>query len=304
VTSSEPSTIQLSLEGGRGVVRATIDRVGASLNNAEIDGVEVVPGWHADVSRPFSAGVTLAPWPNRIRDGRWSWEGEDLQLKVSEPDRQTALHGLVADALWDVSNHTSFSVTLVTRIDPTPGYPFALALSMDYLLRDGGVECSFTAVNIGDAPAPCAVGFHPFLCLGRHPVRSLTLHSPVSEVVVVDDRLLPIGIDEARHSPFNPAGGVALAHAQFDTGFRLEGEGPWVTRLVAADETSVELWQSEHLGWIQFFLTDEFPGPRGAQSALAVEPMSAPADAFNSGTDLWVLEPGQQTQARWGIRLG
>ena len=304
MTSSTPSTIELTLEGSRGIVRATVDRVGASLNSAEVAGVAVVPAWHPDTPRPFSSGVTLAPWPNRIRDGRWSWEGKELQLEVSELDRQTALHGLVTDALWDVSHHTASSVTLSTDIQPSAGYPFALSLSVQYSLHDDGIECTLTAVNTGDHRAPCAVGFHPFLCVGDHPVRSLTLHSPVSEVVIVDDRLLPIGLDQANHSPHNPAAGVSLARAQFDTGFMLAGDGPWVTRLVAEDETSVELWQSENLGWIQFFLTDEFPGPHGVQSALAVEPMSAPADAFNSGSDLWVLESGQETRARWGVRLG
>lgn len=304
MTSSTPSTIELTLEGSRGVVRATVDRVGASLNSAEVAGVAVVPAWHPDTPRPFSSGVTLAPWPNRIRNGRWSWEGKELQLEMSELDRQTALHGLVTDALWDVSNQTTSSVTLSTDIQPSAGYPFSLSLSVQYTLHDDGVECSLSAVNSGDHPAPCAVGFHPFLCVGDHPVRSLTLRSPVSEVVIVDDRLLPTGLDEANHTPFNPAGGVGLSNAEFDTGFKLEAEGPWVTRLVAEDETSVELWQSPELGWIQFFLTDEFPGPRGFHSALAVEPMSAPADAFNSGIDVWELEPGEAAQASWGIRLG
>lgn len=286
------------------MVRATIDRVGASLNSAEVAGEAIVPGWKSDTPRPFCAGVTLAPWPNRIRDGKWQWLGKGLQLDISEPGRQTALHGLVSDTQWDVVEQREATVTLSTRVDPAPGYPFSLEMAVTYRLHDEGVDCTMDIRNVGDALAPVAIGFHPFLCLGDRPVRSLTLSSPVEKVVAVDERLLPIGLADLSESRHNPAEGTPLRDAQFDTGFQLEGSGEYVTRLIAHDGASVELWQSPELGWIQFFLTDEFPGSQGTHSALAVEPMSAPADAFNSGIDVWRLGPGEAAQASWGIRLG
>lgn len=304
MTEHAPTTISLAFAGPRGMVRANIDRVGASLNSAEVAGEAVVPGWKSDTPRPFCAGVTLAPWPNRIRDGKWPWQGRELQLEISEPGRQTALHGLVSDTLWDVVEHDESSVTLSTTVDPTAGYPFSLEMAVTYRLNDEGVDCTIDIRNVGDALAPVAIGFHPFLCLGDRPVRSLTLDSPVEKVVAVDERLLPIGLEDSSHARHNPAGGVMLHDAQFDTGFQLEGSGKHVTRLTADDGASVQLWQSPELGWIQFFLTDDFPGPHGFHSALAVEPMSAPADAFNSGIDVWHLEPGEAAQASWGIRLG
>ena len=286
------------------MVRATIDRVGASLNSAEVAGEAVVPGWKSDTPRPFCAGVTLAPWPNRIRDGKWPWQGKELQLEITEPGRQTALHGLVSDTPWDVVEQREATVTLSTRVDRAPGYPFTLEMAVTYRLNDEGVGCTMDIRNVGDAPAPVAIGFHPFLCIGDRPVRSLTLDSPVEKVVAVDGRLLPIGLEDLNLSRHNPAEGTPLHDAQFDTGFQLDRSGDHVTRLIADDGAWVELWQSPELGWIQFFLTDDVPGPRGFHSALAVEPMSAPADAFNSGIDVWELEPGEAAQASWGIRLG
>jgi aldose 1-epimerase len=286
------------------MVLACIDRVGASLNSAEVAGEAIVPGWKSDTSRPFCAGVTLAPWPNRIRDGKWQWQEKELQLEITEPGRQTALHGLVSDTQWEVVEQHESTVTLSTRVDPAPGYPFSLEVTVTYRLHDGGVDCTIDIRNVGDALAPVAIGFHPFLCLGDRPVRSLTLSSPVEKVVAVDERLLPIGLEDVSQSTHNPAEGTPLHDAQFDTGFQLNHSGEHVTRLIADDGAWVELWQSENLGWIQFFLTDEFPGHHGFHSALAVEPMSAPADAFNSGIDVWELEPSEAAQASWGIRLG
>jgi aldose 1-epimerase len=48
------------------------------------------------------------------------------------------------------------------------------------------------------------------------------------------------------------------------------------------------------------------PPAEGARPGLAVEPMTAPADAFNSGTDLVTLAPagtqGDELSVSWGIQ--
>ena len=302
MTHTDSTLIHLSLEGPRGRVRATIDRVGASLNDAAVGDLAVVPQWAADSPRPFSAGVTLAPWPNRIRDGKWEWQGTSYQLAISESERQTALHGLVTDSVWEVSSVSNAEVTLETTIDQAEGYPFTLSVRVTYALGERGIRCEVELENLGESDAPVALGAHPFVCVGDTPVRSLTLSSPLSSRVIVDERLLPIGEESVEGSGWDFSGGKGLEDVEFDTAFRLGGEAPFVTRLEAANGHAVELWQEAECGWIQFFLTDSFPSPAGPVSALAVEPMTAPADAFNSGEDLRVLSPGERWGATWGIR--
>ena len=64
------------------------------------------------------------------------------------------------------------------------------------------------------------------------------------------------------------------------------------------------LWVDERHRWLQVFSADDAPGDRAR--SLAVEPMTAPADAFRSGDDLVTLapagEPGDELSASWGIR--
>jgi len=302
VTQTASTLIHLSYEGPRGRVRATIDRVGASLNDAAVGELAIVPQWAPGSHRPFSAGVTLAPWPNRIRDGKWEWQGTSYQLALSEPDRQTALHGLVTDAVWDVSSVSDSEVALETTINPAEGYPFTLSVVVTYTLGENGLRCEIELENRGGTDAPVALGAHPFVCVGDAPVRSLTLSSPLSTRVLVDERLLPIGHESVEGSRWDFRNGKGLKDVEFDTAFRLGGEAPFVTRLAAENGDAVELWQGSECGWIQFFLTDSFPSPTGPVSALAVEPMTAPADAFNSGEGLKVLAPGERWGTTWGIR--
>ncbi|HWU31187.1 MAG TPA: galactose mutarotase, partial [Microbacterium sp.] len=53
--------------------------------------------------------------------------------------------------------------------------------------------------------------------------------------------------------------------------------------------------------WVQVHTAD-LPDPAASRRGLAVEPMTCPPDAFNSGTDLIVLEPGAAHTAGWSIR--
>ncbi|WP_278255977.1 hypothetical protein [Nocardioides convexus] len=66
-----------------------------------------------------------------------------------------------------------------------------------------------------------------------------------------------------------------------------------------ADGAGVDLWVDEHHRWLQVYTADDTATPR---VSVAVEPMTAPPDAFNSGDDLVVLEPGASFAATWGIR--
>ena len=51
-------------------------------------------------------------------------------------------------------------------LHPQPGYPFRLALTIEYALTDEGLSVSTTATNTGPDPCPYGCGFHPYLTLG------------------------------------------------------------------------------------------------------------------------------------------
>jgi aldose 1-epimerase len=292
--------IDLSRGGFRGEVTAVINPVGASLEGLEVDSLALIQRFAPGVPRPFYAGVTLAPWPNRIANGQWEWEGETFQLAITDPDRGAALHGFVSDREFSIRSSTNSSLELVCSLEEQPGYPFALEVSVRYDLTDSGIRCTASASNTGSRPAPVALGGHPFVCVGDEPVRSLTLVSPVNREVVVDSRLLPVGVSAVDQD--SPEGKVfTLASASLDTTFGMSGPGPWRTILESAGGGRVVVWQDSTLPWLQLFTTDQFPGPQGAVSALAIEPMSAPPHAFVTGEDIRVVAPGEGMSVAWGI---
>lgn len=117
----------------------------------------VLDGYPAGRPAQSARGQVLIPWPNRITDGRYEWDGETYQLPLNEPPY--AIHGLVRDAEWEVAGPGAFAYVL----EPSPGYPFRLKLRMEYALGDGGLSVRCVAENAGDRAAPFAAGFHPYI---------------------------------------------------------------------------------------------------------------------------------------------
>ncbi|WP_231556318.1 hypothetical protein [Cryobacterium sp. MLB-32] len=77
--------------------------------------------------------------------------------------------------------------------------------------------------------------------------------------------------------------------------------------LTAPDGRSLTLWGDENMRYVQVFTPRNFPtrtgdGPAVTGQAVAIEPMTAPADAFNSGAGLRWLAPDETWVVRWGIR--
>jgi aldose 1-epimerase len=86
-------------------------------------------------------------------------------------------------------------------------------------------------------------------------------------------------------------------------GLQRELDGVCRVRVSEPGGGAVTLWMDRGLDWIQVFTADPLAGA-WHRAAVAVEPMSCPPDAFNSGTDLIRLEPGVAVGHRWGIHAG
>ncbi|MFT4235705.1 MAG: aldose 1-epimerase family protein [Microbacterium sp.] len=291
--------VQLRREGPNGEVTAQLSEVGASLRHLTVGGVDIVPPYPAGRMAPSCSGVVLVPWPNRIRDGIWTQRGETRQLAVTEPAKGTAIHGLLRFAPYDIEQ-TADAAVLSATVFPQVGYPFALETSVQYQLTDDGIEVTHTIRNIGEGDAPVAIGTHPFFTIGDADTAELVLTVPAATWFEVDERLLPL-VESEVSGDRDLRGGQRLADAHFDTAFgqlARDEDGLVRSTLRAPDGRTVTLWQDASFNWVQVYTTTAYPG---VDHAVAVEPMTAPIDAFNSGDGLVWLAPGEDFMARWGV---
>jgi aldose 1-epimerase len=299
-TALSPTGDQFELT--RGGSRAVITQVAAALREFSVDGVHLTEPYSDSVTPPFGDGIVLAPWPNRVRDGKWVLDGQTLQLDITEPARDNALHGLLRVAPYLVVERTESSITLAATVYPQHGYPFRVATTVTYELVDGGLRVIHTATNESGAPAPVAFGTHPFFRIGDVPTEEVTLTLHAGTRFDVDDRLNPLA-EVPVDGDFDLRGGRLVAELELDTAFGgLAPVDRVVATLTAPDGRRVSLWQDENHGYSQVFTTRSFPKDGGLGLAVAVEPMTAPPDALNSGLGLKWLEPGETWSVEWGIQ--
>jgi len=295
-----PSGEQFVISGGG--YTATITESGASLRTLSHGTRDLVAGFAEDGVPSGGSGQLLMPWPNRIRDGRYRFAGVSQQLPLSEPARQNASHGLVRWAAWRPVSVTDDRVTLGYRLMAQSGYPWTLDLQVTYAVRSDGLTVTQSAINRAGSAAPYASGAHPYLVAGAGPVDDWTLQLPAATRLLSDpDRKLPTGHESVAGTDYDfrearAIGGVVLDHAFGD----LERDADGVATVTLAGPAGrVALWADWRHRWLMVYTADDRPN---ARQVVAVEPMTAPPDAFNSGDDLLTLEPGQTIEASWGIR--
>jgi aldose 1-epimerase len=291
--------------GGRSQ-RAVVTGIAASLRALEVDGIALLQDYPAQSPPPSCAGWVLVPWPNRVAYGTWSYDGVPQQLEITEPGSVNALHGLLSGASYTVAKRTSDSITMTADVTGHPGYPFELATSVRYELMEDGLLVTHSVANTGSQDAPVALGAHPFLRLGNVPTEDLTLFINANTHIEVDERLIPTGattdVGDTRHDfrTGQRVGSVALDDAWSD--LHRQPDGGSLHYLEAPDGSRVQLFMDASFGYVQAFTSRIFPSVAGAITAVALEPMTAPANAFNSGEGLRWLAPGETWHLSWGVR--
>ena len=294
------------IEIALGEQRAFVDETGGGLRAYSSGGSELLDGYGADEAASSGRGQVLIPWPNRLEDGSYEFDGHRHQLPLTEPERGNAIHGLVRHERWAAAEFEPGRGVMEHALRPQPGYPFSLDLRVEYRLSEDGLRVETTATNVGSAACPYGAGAHPYVTVGTASVDTAVLQVPARTVLRSDDRGLPTGsspVDGTEHDfrrP-RPIGATVLDHAFTD----LERDADGLARVHLEDpetERKVTVWVDERYPYLMLFSGDPLPDVH--RRSLAVEPMTCPPNAFRTGEALLRLEPGDSTTGAWGIAPG
>ena len=283
-------------------------QVGGALREYEVDGQAILDGYPTDAMADGGRGQPLLPWPNRLADGQYTFEGQELRLPVDDVVRQNAMHGLTRWLTWNVAEQAADRVRVALMIYPRTGYPFTLELSIEYSLASNGLTVSTTAHNAGKRALPFGAGQHPYVMVGNGLVDSATLHVPAqSRLELEPERLLPTGAllpvsgsDYDFRTP-RPIGPLVLD----DCFTALDRGDDGMAQVRLSDPLTgreLSMWMDASYRFVQVFSGDTLPVARRRRS-LAVEPMTCPPNAFRTGTDLIVLQPDETRTLAWGLRV-
>jgi aldose 1-epimerase len=300
-----PSGCQYTIVNGG--ARAVAVEVGGGIRSYVVDGREVLDGYAENERATAARGQPLVPWPNRLADGRYTWDGEAHQTPLTEPAKNNAIHGYVRFANWTCLDLATNRVELGYVLHPQPGYPFTLTVRLSYVLDDdGALTVSTRATNVGDTALPYASGQHPYLAAPTGLLDDCALLVPASHYLPTDGRGLPTGVREVEGTPYDFRQARALGDLPIDyafTGLARDDDGRAWVRLQDRDGRGTELWVDEGYPYVELFTGDTLPDGARRRRGLGVEPMTSPPNGLQSGTDVLRLEPGEFVTTSWGLRV-
>jgi aldose 1-epimerase len=296
-----PSGEQIEIRAG--AHRVVVVEVGAGLRSYTVGDREVLDGYGEEEPATAGRGQVLIPWPSRLQDGAYEFDGHRQQLPLTEPEAGNAIHGLVRWVAWSAADGEADRVVMRHTLHPQPGYPFSLALGIEYSLSDAGLRVTTTATNIGSEACPYGTGAHPYLTVGTKTVDTAVLRAPGRTILQADERGLPVSAERVESTEYDFLRPRPVGTTQIDNTFTdLERGDDGLARVELRHPdrgTKVSLWLDESYPYLTLFTGDTQPSVD--RRSLAVEPITCPPNAFRSGESIVVLEPGESTTSVWGI---
>ena len=273
---------------------------GASLIELNLAGLSLIdlPGSknHPLESNPYHPSALLTPWVNRVRNGNYSFKGKNYQLPINEPALGNAIHGLLARKSFTLVNQSSSSITLKHEYKgEEPNYPFPFQFQYTYTLTDSGaLEVTFEAKNTGAGPLPFACGWHPYFSFPETKVDDLEINfKPISRFLS-DSQMIPL-----KEENLNGKQQFKFSTDKIDHVFRLEPMEIHRTEFIdTKHKKRLILEQSSIL--FPFLVVFQ---PEGFNS-VAIEPMTANTDAFNTGDGLIELAPSEAFSGQIRLSIG
>jgi aldose 1-epimerase len=298
---SPPSGEQFEI--GSGNQHVVVAEVGATLRSYAVDGHDVIDGFPVTEASSAGRGQVLAPWPNRLEDGTYEFDGRQGVAALDEPKHANAIHGLVRWLVWHPVAQSADAVTLGCVVPEQPAFPWRVDLEVEYRVSRDGLEVITVATNRSTSTAPFGIGFHPYLTTGTSLVDEAHLTIPASRRLETDRRGLPVGDTSVTRTDFDFTDPKVIGATRLDTAFtELTVEDGTTTVRLESEARRVELWMAEGFRYVIAYTGDTLEPVGRRRRGIAIEPMTCPPNALRTGTDLVRLEPGSSWTSRWGIR--
>lgn len=292
----------------RGPARLHVSPYGASLRGLFVDNTPIVTAYQGAESKVGGQGDVLIPFPGRVREGHYAFEGHAYQMDKNDKEGPNAIHGFLRTVLWDIARQTDDAATFTTTIQPGdhPGYPFALRAEVTWQALENGLTCAFAIENTGDTAAPVGAGFHPYFTAGTDLIDTSTLQVPFASTLEYDAGMLPTGtVLPVQGTPNDFLEARAIAQTVFNTCFlhpQRGSDGNAVITLANPDTgCTVAVSLGQAVNYVVLYSGDPLPADH-RRRALAIEPMTCGSDAFNHPEwGLSALAPGASLSGEWHV---
>jgi aldose 1-epimerase len=298
LSALDPSARRLRSGGLRAVFLPGRGMLGASLEHRGEELLGRVEDMTSFAQSGRTCGIPLLhPWANRLGAMHYRVAGKEVLLdtdtSIGHDDRGLPMHGVPWPRLaWQVLD--ADDSTLNARLDWTSDerlvvFPFPHHIEMNVALGFDTLSVETTLLADESSAVPVSFGFHPYFRLPGLPRAEWQIHLPAMSRLLLDERSIPTG----EEAPV-PAFDAKLGDSAFDDGFALLD--PHALFSIAGNGRRITVEFVEGYPDAQVF------APRD-KNYIAIEPMTAPANALVSGRGLRLVEPGGLFRATYRVNV-
>ncbi|MEO5968389.1 MAG: hypothetical protein ABIQ95_00555 [Bdellovibrionia bacterium] len=284
--------------------RVLVSNFGASLREyylLQADGKQLPLLWayKGATNREGGQGDVLAPFPGRIRNGKYRFGSQDFQIDINDKSGPNAIHGFLRNVLWNIDEQTESHVAFSFRIEPSlfHGYPFSLTFQIVYALTELGLKTTYRIQNHSDKSAPVGIGFHPYFTVGNSTIDETSLQIPASKVLEFNSGLLPTGkILDVSSTDVDFRAMRKVSSCRIDNCFTdmIRDENGYSRTIIEnlADLRRVVVTMDRTFDFLVIYTGDELSS-KSKRKSIAIEPLTCATDAFNKESYKSVSQGGQ-----------
>ena len=288
-----------TLENEQGDACVLTPQYGACLLDLRFKGLSVLDGYKTPedlVENAWAKSIVLFPFPNRLRDGRYTHEGKTYQFDINNGDN--AIHGFGKDAPMSVEKvnitDDEASIYCTWQHDGShKAYPFRFTFDIKMTLGNSVFEVEMRFQNDDKTTIPVGLGWHPYFIMSER-VEDTSLQMPESQFIAIDDRMLPTGEKQAYHA-FDTL--TRIGDTNLDNGFFITKQTGHADVILESNHGRLHYWQE--LGKQKWQFLQVFTPPH--RKSIAIEPMTCNIDAFNNQDGLVMLEPNMVLDGKFGV---
>lgn len=261
---------------------------GGRLSDLIFNDIELLADFDPSSYKDNYASSILFPFANRIKDGKYTFDGIDYVLECNEVDKNNALHGLVYDKNFicadSVMTSNYGSVRLQYSYDGAcKGFPFKFDILLTYKMADQSLSLTVEVMNTGNKALPFTLGWHPYFVSKNLNESTISFESNIK--FLCDKQQIISGKTTLNLEMPHQLEGVVL-----DDGYKLQSD---IIKF-STPEYRLNLRSNSNEKYLQLYT------PK-APNVIAIEPMTGAADSFNNKIGLQTLHPHKSYTISWNI---
>jgi len=277
-----------------------IPTLGCNLNGFCIKGQQILESAN-DINKiekqsikAFS-GAQLFPFPNRIKNGKYSMKGQTYQLPINEPLTNNSLHGLIYNKTFELVSIDEYAGIIKLKYDynrENNGYPFHVLIENSYQLSKNSLTIATTIENKSDHTIPVGHGWHPYFVVNNE-INDAYLQIPATKYYLTGKQHIPTGEVALDNSFLNA---TKIGSIDIDKCFKIESNNDIIAQLkYPNDDMTISLLTNGY-PYLQVYIPPH-------RNSIALEPQTSIPDAFNNSIGCIYLEPNKSMDLKFQIKI-